>query len=164
MSAYTYIKAFAEALVADTDLRDACIAAYGRGLQVQVDAHPNKPLTNEDTPWIQLVAWDPAELGPVVDMISNPIMITAGVSASNADANPTLPNIVTERTETASGLLVWGRAEEAEKLLLAAIAIIKGVSLDNSLASSFEVTSNGWLFYPMQVATTLLTVKASNTF
>lgn len=164
MGVYTYISAFAAALQASTTIKTYCTTRWGKGCLVQIDENPNDPIRDDSAPFLTLLAWPSSELGPVIGELRYPILLTAGCLPLSSATTPTLVTVTTARTASANGLQSWGAATEAEGLLAAAISAIKGVKLTGSIVSTVTEESNGWMFYPLQTASAVLTIGESNTF
>lgn len=155
--------AIASALQTNAAIAAFCAATWGRGCLIQENENPGDPLDDEQAPWICCLVWPTAELGPIIDANSCEIVLSAGVVKPQAALTAVLPDLIQPRTASANGLQRYGQASEAEALLLLAIAAAKELDLDGAIIGASKVETDGWLHYPLQIASTVLSIREPNT-
>lgn len=164
MNRYTYIRRFAEAVRDSEEILNHCAETFGCGALVQIDDNPAAPLGSDSAPWICFMSWPTAALGPVADAMESVIAIGVGV-VSPVEDNAGLSETVTQRSDIANGLEVFGNAKAAEELLSLVIKVTESVTMtSNSIVRTVDVDSDGWTQLPLQTATAILTVSEIRTF
>lgn len=149
-------------LVASTAIRDWCIAQFGKGCQIQLDAYGAAGLPGEaEAPFLFIYADGENEgAGAVAEETFEFILLAGIVSKTEGGTDSTA---VSARSATANGLTVNGIADKAEYLRGLALAEIRANEV-GAIYRSAVLSESGTLDYPLQWARARLSFYEPQTF
>lgn len=159
---HTILRNICDALTASTAIRDWCIAQYGRGCQVQLDAYGAQGLpTEDDAPYIFIWSDGDVDGGAEIDEETfEAVLVAAVLSPTSGGADIT---VASARTASSNGLRVLGCAEKSEHLRGLALDAIKAAGV-GAVYRKATLTESGTLDYPLQWARARMSFYEPKTF
>ena len=147
---HTILRNIADALTASTAIRDWCVAHFGRGCHVQLDAYGAAGLPGQsEAPFILLYSDGENDGAGEVDEETFEAILIAGIVSKVEGGTDTAA--VSVRSATANGLTVCGIADQAEALRELALEVIQDGNFGANYRKSVK-TASGTLDYPLQWA------------
>lgn len=104
----------ATAIAASQDVRDFCIANFGRGLDVHVGAYAQCVPNEKDSPFCWLTPKEENEAVKEDDLFT--VRVVVGGCVKGSKGEKVITNVITPRTDTANGLTLNGGNEVVENL------------------------------------------------
>ena len=144
------MNALAEKITASTDVRDYCIANFGRGLAVHVGAYAAAVPGEKDAPFCWITPQEENEATKDDDLFTVRIVIGGLVKGSGGEK--VITNVVTERTATANGLTLNGGNAIVEDLRDMILVLSRNANA-GAIVNRIRREENDIAHFPLEWAT-----------